>query len=315
MTFTTTVVLPSARTVRAVAPYYRTTGRRRRSCFTRGPLPCVNTPRAQALSISSGLLLSYAHRIRADPRHSLAAPARAPHVLPTAKAIYRRQSVVVQPLDGQYWLNILRTKARSEGDGDDVSAAPGDRRPDAQVLSDEGDMRRVTVYADAASTGASSFAAVRFDLHELTEQEAGLGHAVWPASVCGASWLARMGVATGKSTNGTPTAPALALRGDILELGSGVGVFGIAAGAAASALWRAEASASPAGKDRPQPPTLTLSDLSSVLVENLERNLEANAALLDGLAETRAIKVSRQRARIVNAQDSGSARFVLEWRG
>ena len=76
-----------------------------------------------------------------------------------------------------------------------------------------------------------------------------------------------------------------------------------------------EASASPAGKDRPQPPTLTLSDLSSVLVENLERNLEANAALLDGLAETRAIKVSRQRARIVNAQDSGSARFVLEWRG
>jgi len=214
----------------------------------------------------------------------------------------RAQVCPTQPLDGTYTLQLMRTGAvgappslnyvqlqRAGAAG--AAGAAGDwvstEVPDAEVSSAHGGVRRVRV----RTPGGAGKGGVTFALQELEERAAGLGHAVWPASVAGAAWLARVAAPlSGES------APLLALRGDGLELGSGVGLFGLAAGTAAAALWRAESAAAVAAKQQPPPrPSLTLSDLSLTLQKNLEKNIAANGSALQlqgAMLEARAVRLN-----------------------
>mmetsp|Transcript_12963 Transcript_12963/g.47395 ORF Transcript_12963/g.47395 Transcript_12963/m.47395 type:complete len:245 (-) Transcript_12963:2048-2782(-) len=86
------------------------------------------------------------------------------------------------------------------------------------------------------------------ELQELQEWKAGLGHAIWPASVALLLWL------EGR--------PQFVERAKILELGAGVGLVSFGVAAIKSPLKR--------------PHRIVLTDLSDILVENMKRNFSRN---------------------------------------
>lgn len=154
--------------------------------------------------------------------------------------------------DGQYWLHLDCSTNETE-----------DRPADVEVSTFDKWRRNLVVRGSGADSAVSINVIGLENAMPVLSQAGGI---MWPGSVAGASWMARL------------IGPTLRGGGDVLELGSGVGVFGIAAGAAAAAIAR---------KDGVQF-SLTLSDHSDVLVSNLRDSIAENAPLLDGLTSANA---------------------------
>lgn len=162
--------------------------------------------------------------------------------------------------DGLYWLEVL-----GSGSSDDLVAlrelAPQDRPADIEISTTEELQRRVMVRMPGVNhttmLGVSE-----------TQQKVGCGRRIWSASLAAAAWVTSLG--------------SVALSGDILELGSGIGVFGLAAGAMAAAVARRDAVHC----------SLTLSDNRPVLVSKLQGTIANNALHLDGLTSACALQLN-----------------------
>eukprot|EP00747_Dinoflagellata_sp_TGD_P185321 gnl/TRDRNA2_/TRDRNA2_41813_c0_seq1.p1 gnl/TRDRNA2_/TRDRNA2_41813_c0~~gnl/TRDRNA2_/TRDRNA2_41813_c0_seq1.p1 ORF type:complete len:467 (+),score=49.56 gnl/TRDRNA2_/TRDRNA2_41813_c0_seq1:100-1500(+) len=173
-------------------------------------------------------------------------------------------------VDGQYWLEVLSSSSNPgqiprpvprQGSkvGEELKLllgrVPEDHPADIEV-STIGLQRRLSFSVPGADVATS------LDFPDFSEPEQlELGLRLWPASVAAAAWIARLG--------GT------LLEGDVLELGSGIGVFGLAAGAVAAA-------------SSSKPCSLMLSDLSSAVVSSLNSSISKNAPWLAGLTSAKA---------------------------
>eukprot|EP00746_Dinoflagellata_sp_MGD_P037471 gnl/MRDRNA2_/MRDRNA2_190065_c0_seq1.p1 gnl/MRDRNA2_/MRDRNA2_190065_c0~~gnl/MRDRNA2_/MRDRNA2_190065_c0_seq1.p1 ORF type:complete len:358 (+),score=51.61 gnl/MRDRNA2_/MRDRNA2_190065_c0_seq1:142-1074(+) len=178
-------------------------------------------------------------------------------------------------LDGLYWLKVLNSDSNEDSSILDAPLAEDEYQlADVEVSSVSEVQRCIRVRVPGTDR------TVRLDVIENPKYWHLKGGQVWPASVVAAAWMWRLG---GK-----------VLTGHILELGSGVGVFGVAAAAAgATAAQKGHVHGS-----------LTLSDSSDLLVSNLRNTLSltVNALVLDSLTSSE--------ARILNWQDATKLGFV-----
>eukprot|EP00746_Dinoflagellata_sp_MGD_P145705 gnl/MRDRNA2_/MRDRNA2_78282_c0_seq1.p1 gnl/MRDRNA2_/MRDRNA2_78282_c0~~gnl/MRDRNA2_/MRDRNA2_78282_c0_seq1.p1 ORF type:complete len:361 (+),score=51.75 gnl/MRDRNA2_/MRDRNA2_78282_c0_seq1:85-1167(+) len=165
---------------------------------------------------------------------------------------------VLDTLDGQYWLDIIESSPTQEFKVLVERPVSENQPADVEVLAmGEPRCRLVLRVADSNDP-------VTIEVGETKDKGAKLDTAIWPASVAAAAWVARMGEA--------------ALTGDVLELGSGTGVFGIAAGVMAAAVARKNGVRC----------TLMLSEISDMYVCSLRDTITCNAPVLNGLASANA---------------------------
>ena len=160
-------------------------------------------------------------------------------------------------LDGQYWLELFEDSSNEEEFGNLVERVPERDPADVEISTVSALRRRLLLRMPEADR------VTQMEIGEF-DREADVFHNMWPASVAAAAWMARM---EGSSAG---------IAGDVLELGSGVGVFGLAAGAKiAAASMRSDADSGQG--------SLMLSELSEDLIPHLRQTLSDNALLLEGL--------------------------------
>eukprot|EP00747_Dinoflagellata_sp_TGD_P208006 gnl/TRDRNA2_/TRDRNA2_81534_c0_seq1.p1 gnl/TRDRNA2_/TRDRNA2_81534_c0~~gnl/TRDRNA2_/TRDRNA2_81534_c0_seq1.p1 ORF type:complete len:413 (-),score=65.66 gnl/TRDRNA2_/TRDRNA2_81534_c0_seq1:55-1293(-) len=173
------------------------------------------------------------------------------------------------PIDGSYWLEVFRI-------GTNMSAAlenKPDREADVIVTKLP---NRYELWRRLIIGALDSDATLRVDFSELRPEEAEWGYELWPAAVAAAAWVMF-------------TPGGLPLGGDVLELGSGTGVFGIVAGIQLAATSRMH-------EDVDLNYSITLSELTDVLVDNLNDTLKENTLLLDGLEAAKTCKLDWKNA-------------------